>query len=296
MDDRGNMQHTYRSYGKINIYLAVLGKRTDNFHELDTVLQTIDLADTLTFEPLPDNRLDVVARGDGVPSGPDNLVWKALSLLKDRFGIEQGMAVHITKRIPAQAGLGGGSSNAACALCVANDLWQLGLKPETLEQLGAEIGSDVPFFIRGGTQRCRGRGELLTPVPALPESHWVVVKPGCNLPTALVFNRVRSILTPRTVAIKIILALLAKRNLPEIAKYGFNDLEDPAKDLQPRLAELWQWMHEMGLTDIRLAGSGSACIGYCPEIDVAKRIQEGCPQSDWSVFIVKPVGRGWAEG
>ena len=289
------MQHKYKSYAKFNIFLALIQKRADNYHELDTVLQSIDLSDDLVFEPLDVNRLDVTSDGEGVPSGPENLVWKALALIQALCDIKRGMRVRITKRIPARAGLGGGSSNAACALSAANSIWQVGLDPKTLEGIGAEIGSDVPFFIRGGTQRCRGRGEKLTPVTDLPESLWIVIKPKWDLPTALVFNRVRSILTPRTAAISITLESVAKRNLPGIVENGFNDLEDPARELQPKLAGLRQWMREQGLTGVRLAGSGSACIGYCPRIDVAKRIMEGCGQLGWTVYPVKPVRRGWTE-
>ncbi len=284
------------SFAKFNIFLGILSRRPDKFHELDTVLQTINLGDELDFEPLSVNRLVVESDGDGVPSGSENLVWQALALIQKKCHVRSGMAVHLRKQIPAQAGLGGGSSNAASAICAANSLWNLGLDPTQLEEIAALIGSDVPFFIRGGTQRCQGRGEILTKLPPLPDSQWIVVKPPESLSTKRVFNRVRSILTPRTAAISISLEFLAKRDLLKVVKHGFNDLEKPAMELQPQMTGVRQWMLERGLIGIRLAGSGSAWIGYCPdEGSTSKTLEEDGRKLGWAVYRVRPVGRGWTE-
>jgi len=288
-----SLRFQYQSFAKFNIYLGVHAKRSDGYHELDTAIQTIDLCDELEFEPLENSCLKVESNGDGVPSGSENLVWKALALVQEQFHPPGGMAVSIRKHIPAQAGLGGGSSNAACAICVANTLWNLRLDQTQLERVGAMVGSDVPFFIQGGTQRCQGRGEILTNLTPMIDSDWIVVKAPFSLSTRSVFNRVRSILTPRNATISIILESLAKRNLLEVVDNSFNDLEGPAGELQPQLTEVWQWMLRKGLIGVRLAGSGSACIGLCPNAEMTDHILEDGRMQGWAVHHVRPVARGW---
>ncbi|MCK4303939.1 MAG: 4-(cytidine 5'-diphospho)-2-C-methyl-D-erythritol kinase [Candidatus Eisenbacteria sp.] len=290
------MRHEFVSYAKFNLYLAVLSKRSDGYHEVDTVLQSISLADTLSFEPLDDDHLEVECDGDNIPSGPANLVWRALALLRERCGLCKGMRVKLHKRIPARAGLGGGSSNAACALAAGNLLWKLGLREGELEQMGAELGSDVPFFIRGGTQRCTGRGEWLEAVMPLADSTWVVVKPEWDLSTGAVYECIRSVLTPNEAKARMFLGFLAKRDLHSIVEKGFSDLEGPAGELQPRAAELKAWMSEAGLVGIRLAGSGSAWVGYCPDPGMARHIVSAGRERGWVVHHVRPTGRGWSEG
>lgn len=290
------MEH-YLSYAKFNLYLAVLHRRGDGYHEVDTVLQSIDLADELTFEPLSEPQLEVSCDDPEIPTGPQNLVWKALTLIAKRAPRDRpsmlGMRVNIRKRIPTEAGLGGGSSNAACALCAANTLWNIGLEDDVLEGLGAELGSDVPFFIRGGTQRCRGRGEKLTVIEPLKESNWVVVKPGWANPTGDIYKALRTILTPVKPDIRIILQSLAKRDLAGIVEHGFNDLERPARAVQPEAVAVTDTMFKCGLTGVRLAGSGSAFVGFCPEDELTDRIRQEGRRQGWRVFLVKPTGRGW---
>jgi 4-diphosphocytidyl-2-C-methyl-D-erythritol kinase len=294
------MTRVYLSYAKFNLYLAVLGRRADGYHEIDTVLQTVDLADRITFEVTAAGNLTVTCEDPEVPAGEQNLVYRALERLRSASHPRaahagRGMRVRIEKRIPAEAGLGGGSSNAACALVAGNRLWDLGLSEEALESLGAELGSDVPFFIRGGTQRSRGRGERLSPLPALPASSWIVVKPPWANPTWQVYQAVRSALTPERANIRIILQSLAKRDLAGIVETAFNDLEEPARALQPEAGAVADRMFALGLTGVRLAGSGSAYVGYCPVPELAGRIQREGRRRGWRVFPIQPMGRGCCE-
>jgi len=151
---------------KVNLYLDVLGRREDGYHEIDTVMQTVSLADTITLREAPDGRLSLTVggRAEGVPVGDDNLVMRAARLMASRTGRPAGATIHIDKRIPLGAGLGGGSSDAAATLVGLSDLWQLSLDEREIESMAAELGSDVPFFVRGGTARCRGRGEVVEPL------------------------------------------------------------------------------------------------------------------------------------
>lgn len=162
------------AYAKLNLTLEVLGRRPDGFHEVKTVLQTIDLADRLTFEPherveLRGNRPEL--------AGPDNLVWQAAQELQTLAGCRQGARITLEKAIPVAAGLGGGSSDAAATLLALNQLWDLGLSRETLEGVAARLGADVAFFLYGGTALAEGRGEKITPLAPFPPTTFLLVHP-----------------------------------------------------------------------------------------------------------------------
>lgn len=180
---------------KINLHLEVLGLRPDGFHELAMVMQTIDLADRLTLECLPQGelRLTLDSTTGAVPLGGDNLILRAAEALRLHVGRPQlGAAIHLCKRIPIGAGLAGGSSDAAAALRGLCALWQLSLATEVLEQLAASIGSDVPFCLRGGTQLCFGRGERLEPLPDLPPLGVLLLKdPGVSVATPWAYGLCR---------------------------------------------------------------------------------------------------------
>lgn len=285
----------FLSFAKFNLYLAVLAKRPDGYHEIDTVMQSVDLCDRLEMEPLDEPRLEVTANVADVPSGRGNLVWRALALLQSDCGVRTGMRVAITKRIPARAGLGGGSSNAACALGAANLIWDLKLDEERLMRLGSAIGSDVPFFIRGGTQRCQGRGERVTPVTDLPESTWIIVKPDFDLATAEVYARTTTSLTAASSKASIVLQSLAKRDLSMVVEGSFNDLESAAILIQAGAAEVKTWMEQRGLASPILAGSGSAWVARSPDLKDALRLVNEGRQRGWEIFVVKPTRRGWSE-
>lgn len=163
-----------QAYAKINLTLEILGRRSDGYHEVKTVLQTIDLADRLDVEPAVRLRVDC---DDPSLNGDANLVWQAATLLAERAGIEPKAHIFIRKRIPVGSGLGGGSSDAAAALVALNQLWNTGLPLEELHSIAAELGSDVPFFLRGGTALAEGRGERVSTLPALAEMPVLLVCP-----------------------------------------------------------------------------------------------------------------------
>ncbi|MBD3235104.1 MAG: 4-(cytidine 5'-diphospho)-2-C-methyl-D-erythritol kinase [Candidatus Eisenbacteria bacterium] len=291
----GAVTYSYLAHAKFNLYLAVLGKRADGFHEVDTLLQSLALSDRLDLTPRADGRLTVVADAADVPDGEANLVWRALALLRRRSGVERGLRVEITKRSPARAGLGGGSADAACALCAANRIWGADLREEALEALAAEIGSDVPFFVRGGTQRCRGRGERVSRVPDLPRTKWVIVKPRGDLATADVYARVTPSLTTSSAKSTILLEALAKHDVSQVVASVFNDLEAPAEEILPEAALVRAWMGQLGLSDRVMAGSGSAWVGHCRHDSVAARAVTEGRRRGWRVFVTETVARGWSE-
>jgi 4-diphosphocytidyl-2-C-methyl-D-erythritol kinase len=176
------------AWAKINLHLQVVGRRPDGFHELRTVFQTVSLADRLTAEPRQEGDLSLeVAPGGAVDSGPNNLVLRAARRLWETSGRQPGAALRLDKRIPVGGGLGGGSSDAAAALVLLNQLWDLGLGAADLFRLGAELGSDVPFFLIGGTAVGVGRGEEIYPMPDESADPFVICAPEVGVPTPEVF-------------------------------------------------------------------------------------------------------------
>ena len=162
---------TVTAPAKVNLHLEVLGLRSDGFHELAMVMQSIDLADRLSFQNTADAQLSLTCDDASLSVGDDNLILRAAQLLRDRSGFsELGASIHLEKRIPIGAGLAGGSSDGAAALVGLNALWGLGHSPADLERMAAELGSDMPFCVAGGCQLCFGRGEQLEAVPPTPQS------------------------------------------------------------------------------------------------------------------------------
>lgn len=180
------MRIVCEAHAKINWSLNVLGVREDGYHELDMLMQTLALSDEITFERA--RWLTLSVDGQALPVGTRNLVVRAANLLNDYMGQRNGARIRLVKRIPARAGLGGGSADCACALLALNRLWDLRLPAGTLLKLGAQLGADVPFCMTGGLARVRGIGERLTPMPCAPEVHLAMVTPGGGLSTAAVFR------------------------------------------------------------------------------------------------------------
>jgi 4-diphosphocytidyl-2-C-methyl-D-erythritol kinase len=173
-----------RAYGKLNVVLEVLGRRTDGYHEICTILQAIGLYDELVCEPAPELTLEAPPLPDDAP----NLVMRAAEALQNATGCQAGAAMTLHKGIPIAAGLGGGSADAAAALVALNALWKLYLEPAELSRVAATLGSDVPFFLVGGTALATGRGELLEPLPD-PLPRWLVVL----VPEAMLPEKTRQI-------------------------------------------------------------------------------------------------------
>lgn len=180
------------AYAKINLTLAVLGKRADGYHDLASIMQTVSLHDTLQITPTHDGAITCAVDAAELQS-PDNLVLRAARLLREEIGDPSlGAQMRLRKEIPMQGGLGGGSSDAAAALMALNRLWGTGRSDDHLQQLGAQLGSDVPYFIAGGSARIAGRGEVVTPLPDAEPLWLVLAKPPMSISTAAVFGRVTS--------------------------------------------------------------------------------------------------------
>ncbi|MBN2311891.1 MAG: 4-(cytidine 5'-diphospho)-2-C-methyl-D-erythritol kinase [Candidatus Hydrogenedentes bacterium] len=256
---------TWLSYAKINLYLEVLNRRRDGFHNIETLFQSVGLADRLTFQPRPAG-LSMTCSTDALECGPGNLVHRAATLLQQYTGCTQGVHVHLDKRIPIAAGLAGGSGNAAATLAALNALWGLGLPAARLRALGLALGSDVPYCIEGGTVAATGRGERLHRLEPLPETWFVLVHPPIAVTAREVYTSPvleRSGERPfagRTASFRRALRALRAGDWPRLV---FNRMERPVFALHPELAAIPQRLVDAGCCAAAMSGSGPTCFGVC---------------------------------
>lgn len=274
---------------KLNLYLDVFDRREDGYHELETLMVPVRLCDSLTLEPLPLQdrqtprkiQLSVRPRWDrsapldrsrSVPTGSDNLVVRALELLRQRSGCADGARLELIKRIPAAAGLGGGSSDAAAALKLANLAWRLCWDRQRLCRVAEELGSDVPFFLYGGAAICRGRGQLVEKFSSNAPIHFVVVMPAVGLRTVDVYQRLDEQTANQPLRQRFARGLesanslshaLRRGALAEIGLRMCNRLQAAAESLLPWIELVRRACAQLDFVGHQLSGSGSAYFGVC---------------------------------
>ena len=254
---------------KVNLFLAVLGKRPDGYHELATLMVAVRLFDTLIFRAEQAPRLNLVCSDKKLAAGPDNLVLKAAQLLRERTGCKRGASIRLIKRIPMAAGLAGGSTDAAATLAALNRLWQLGLSAQELAKLGAEIGSDIPFFFRTPAAWCTGRGEIVAPVNLPRPLDFVLLCPSFGLGTAAVYKNV--VVPEAPVSADKIRAALGKGDVDSIGDFMHNRLQLAAEKLEPRIADYARMLAATNPAGCLMSGSGSTLFALYRSADEAAR-------------------------
>ena len=266
---------------KLNLFFEVFGKRNDGFHEIETLMVPIGLYDSLSFEPQTSGPITVDCRwaagGDGSPLGElpasqSNIVTRALELLRQRAGINDGARVRLLKRIPLAAGLGGGSSDAAAALVAANIGWKIGWSTSALSELAGALGSDVPFFFAPGAAICRGRGELIEPVAGIGSWHFVLVRPPEGLSTASVYARCQASRDGRSSTA--LIDAMRRGDARRIAATVHNALEPAAESLSPWIGRLRREFQRLDCVATQMSGSGSSYFGICRNARHARRAAE----------------------
>ncbi len=270
-----------RAFAKINLTLDVFSRRADGYHGLASVMQAISLHDTLTLTRREEPGIGFTCAaldGSDVPADETNLAYRAaLSAFQAAseagVGIDSGVTIHLEKRIPSQAGLGGGSSDAAAALLSVNSLFGLKLSVETLHRCAAALGSDVPFFLTGGTATARGRGENLTALPDMPPCWLVVVKPEESVSTGWAYTQLDAVVDRASHrATKRMEEALRTQDNERMLAFASNDFELPVFMHFPRLAWLHDELRMAGALTAHLCGSGSALYGTAPDEAAARRI------------------------
>ena len=287
---------------KLNLFLELHCRREDGFHELETLMAPISLYDDLSVVRTADEKIDLRCKWvDGLPAShqaempapEDNIVTKALCLLREATSTKDGAVVRLTKRIPAQAGLGGGSSDAAAALVGANAVWNLNCSREQLAEIGGQVGSDVPFFLFNSWARCTGRGEIIEPMRMRGRLSCVVVKPNFGLSTPEVFGQVEVPAKPKSS--RVILDALTNFDVRSISGGVFNRLQAAAERLTPWIEQISGQMDALSVWAHQLSGSGTSYFAICRNARQARHVAANLRATQRGrVFVVTTLGPLWA--
>jgi 4-diphosphocytidyl-2-C-methyl-D-erythritol kinase len=281
------------SPAKVNLFLEIVGKRADGYHEVRTVLQHVDLCDEIRIS---EDVQGIVVECSGLPcpEGEENLVYRAAALFLEACGIRAGVRIQIAKRIPLGAGLGGGSSNAATTLWGLNRLFGTDVTPEELHGLSAQLGSDVPFFLGGPTAWASGRGEHLHPLPPFPCSWLLVAFPGFPVPTVWAYANLK--LTGRDKSIRVIREA-ERGNYEPLLSSSWNRFEEVVFHRYPIVKQLKECLDDWGARPALMTGSGSAVYGRAQTREEAERWAPRLREKGCTVFVVQTLSRPpWRPG
>jgi 4-diphosphocytidyl-2-C-methyl-D-erythritol kinase len=306
--------YTLIAPAKINLYLEIIGDRPDHYHELAMILQSIDLADEIELRSISTDRIRVHCNHPQVPTDESNIAYRAAKLMATQFpnifAKYGGVEITITKRIPVAAGLAGGSTNAAAVLVGINLLWKLGLTQSELEELGATLGSDVPFCVAGGTAIATGRGEQLSPLPSLNSIYIVLGKyKSLEVSTPWAYKTYRTEfgdsyirdsdnLAVRASAVhsgEMVKAIL-HQDAKEIAQKLHNDLEKVVLPAYPQVLQLREIFANAGVLGTMMSGSGPSVFGLCESQEHAEQVKQqvktATNNEDLELFVTQAIAHG----
>ena len=282
---------TLPSFAKINWFLRVLGKREDGFHELCTIFQTVSLHDNLTFSESDEVKLKCSDKK--MPVGEENSIIKAAKLLHEEFEIEKGAEIFLEKNIPSPGGLGGGSSNAAVALIGLSKLWNLQVDLKELIEIGAQIGSDVPFFLCGGTAIGKGRGEIIIPVTDESEASILIVTPDVDVSTADAFAQLNARHLTKESS-KSILQICCDNALTLDLRHSelVNDFEKTVFKIEPEIERVKNKLLFLGAENALMSGSGASVFAVFDSLEkFYLAFNELKRERKWRVFKVETINR-----
>lgn len=264
---------------KVNLLLNILGKRPDGFHELETVMQPVDLHDELTFERVASG-VTLTCSNPALPTDQSNLVVRAALKFMEQAGVRDGVRIHLEKRIPMAAGLGGGSGNAAITLLALNDLFEAGIPAAALHEIAASLGSDIPFFLQPNPALATGRGEhiqALEPFAALQGRGLLLIHPGFGIATAWAYRelaRFPASLNGEAGRAQKLIHLLNAGVPRKAAAEFYNSLEAPAMNKYPWLTVLQEFLRENGVLGALMSGSGSTTFAITGDLCGAQELEE----------------------
>lgn len=287
---RGTASLTFFSPAKINLYLRIIGRRPDGYHELETVMLPLDFGDQITLHSRK-SAITLECDDPRLPTDDSNLVLRAAKKIAEAFPTEKGVKISLKKRTPLAAGLGGGSSNAAVTLLGLKQLWKLNAPGEHLHSLAASMGSDINFFMAGGAALCRGRGERIEAVPCKFSGAILLVNPGFGISTKWAYESwakaaAESRLTAPPPEVSLLLRALAEDDLAGVSRFLFNSLEAPSIRKFPVLELIKNSMRDSGAAGALMSGSGATVFGLFPDTKLAKasarKIREQFGPSMWT--------------
>ena len=277
-----------KAHAKINLTLKITGRREDGYHELDMIFLELELSDDIEIKKTPEG-IRLTCSDVSLPTDEGNLAYRAARLMMQEYGIGNGVDITIEKRIPAQAGLGGGSSNAACVLKCMNELFELNRSDEELEKLAVRLGADVPFFIKGGLARAKGIGEELEDLGVFPKWPILIVKPDISVSTPWAYRAFDEMKkTDAHVDPEAALMALRSGSIGKLAEVLGNDLEAPVIREFPVIGEIKKKMTDHGAAAAMMTGSGSAVFGLFDSMEKAAACAAAMEEVS---FITKGVDR-----
>jgi len=283
------MSFSVNAYAKINLTLDITGKRKDGYHLLRMVMQSVSLCDKLVITG-SGSGIRVVSSREEIPSNEDNTVYKAAAAFFTHTGLAPNLTVHIQKTIPSQAGLGGGSADAAAALLALNKMHNAGMTKEALCQIGLKVGADVPFCIIGGTALAEGIGDKLAPLPALPLCHIVICKPPVGVDTKKAYALADAAAKKESGFTAAMLHAVRAGDLRAVAQNLGNEFEQVMHLAQ--VNHIKSAMEQYGALGACMSGSGSAVFGIFEDLPMAVSCQSALAQVYPEVFVCEPITSG----
>lgn len=282
-----------KAYAKINLGLDVVRKREDGYHEVRMIMQTVKLFDKLTFHLLKEDVIRIKTNLGFLPVDENNLVYKAVRILKDTYHVEKGMEIDLFKCIPVAAGMAGGSTDCAAALVGASRLFGLHLSRQKLMELGVKLGADVPYCVLRGTALSEGIGEVLTPLPAIPDCYILIAKPPISVSTKFVYEHLDANGLKKHPDIDGMIAAIKEGNLKGITERMENVLESVTIPEYPVIQEIKTCMNENGAENSLMSGSGPTVFGIFKTKADAERSRDRIREKELAsqVYIVKPFSQ-----
>ena len=278
------------AFAKLNLTLDVLGKRDDGYHDLRSVMQTVSIRDDIEIDVGTGKPWCLKCDKEDIPTDERNLAWKAAKVYCDALGKDpDGIEIRITKRIPSQAGMGGGSADAAAVLRALNRHYGEPLSIMALAELGAEVGSDVPFCVLCGTAMVEGRGEKLRKLPDMPDCIIVVCKPDFSVSTPELYKKIDEVAIAKHPDNQAMESALLAGDLEKVAHSLYNVFDPVVTEDHLELNYIKSLFHQYGAVGYQMTGSGSACYAVVSEFEVAAVICSMLKENYPNIFICKPV-------
>lgn len=279
-----------KAYAKINLGLDVVKKREDGYHEVRMIMQTVKLFDKLTFQLIDEDVIRIKTNFGFLPVNENNLVYKAVKLLKDTYQVNTGVEIDLFKCIPVAAGMAGGSADCAAALVGAARLFDLRLSKDKLMELGVTLGADVPYCVLRGTALSEGIGEILTPLPAIPDCHILIAKPPISVSTKFVYEHLDAKGLDTHPDIDGMVEAIKEGNLSGVTKRMENVLETVTIPEYPVIDEIKNTMKQCGAMNAMMSGSGPTVFGIYEKEETARAAEEVIRNKELAnqVYVVEP--------
>ncbi|OPJ54802.1 4-(cytidine 5'-diphospho)-2-C-methyl-D-erythritol kinase [Alkalithermobacter paradoxus] len=281
-----------KSRAKINLSIDVVGKREDGYHLVEMIMQSIDLYDNIQIEEIKEDKIIIQSENKNVPLDESNIMYKAASLVKQKFNIKTGVKINLHKNIPVAAGMAGGSSNGAAVLVGLNNIWNLNLREDELMDLGLSLGADVPFCIMGGAALAQGIGEKLTKIKGLKDTHILICKPNIFVSTKDVYTNLDMSKVRKRPDTQMLLDYINKEDIKGLCTNMENVLESVTEKKYPVISEIKNKMIKYKALGSMMSGSGPTVFGIFDDYEKGQYAKENLKLIHEETYLVKPYGGG----